>query len=239
MTCKFCSRKNNIFKITDFEKFKILYHSDPNILYHLDKNGFTFFQNILWSFSRERFKHSNKLLFNESVKALYYLLNTLDLLTLQKILSVESLNEPGFTTLHDYAKNILRYTDIDRKFIKKLEELGLQELLEKKDANDMNVYDYLKFNTPSKIKEIKEKQRQMKILEKRLIATIPLNKCEICNNPISVLNDIKNFKFLQEHIPIIKKIIESRKQITKMYNLQNNNHNYIISLWDEKLQQIL
>lgn len=247
MLCKHCIliNSNHSFKITNFEKFKKEYIENPNILYEIDKNGFTFFQNILWSFSRERFSHSNKILFSESKKALYFLLTTLEIHELRNILSLDSKNEHNFSVLHDYAKNLMSIKTMDWEFINKLKESNLEDLLLKKDNYGMSVIDYFNINTNAK-KQIIKNQRDIKKYEKEIIELLNVQKCEKCGGYIDLLNSIKEYDFSKfKMCPIIKHkirlIIELRNYIYGCYeNIQKDDdgHLYIISLWKEKLLQM-
>lgn len=244
--CKHCKiiKNKHIFKVTDFLYFKQKYIEDPTMLFQLDKNGFTFFQNILWSFSRERFKHSNKVLFKESLKALYFILDTIPESELRNILTVESLNQPNFTVLHDYAKNLFSVKEIDLDFIKHLEKLGVGDLLTNHDNDGMSVIDYLKCSDYSK-EIISEKQKIIKSTESEIIKLLNPRICSSCGNHLSLIYDIENFDFskFKGNLEIKQKIeliIRFRKEIQNLciYKKDGDGHLHIIKVWESKLNEI-
>jgi hypothetical protein len=247
MLCKHCIliNSNHSFKITDFDKFKKEYLENPDMINTIDKNGFTFFQNILWSFSRERFSHSNKLLFIESKKALYFLLNTLENEKLRDILSLDSKKEQNFSVLHDYAKNLMSIKNMDWEFINKLKEHNLEDLLLKKDNYGMSVMDYFNVSTNLK-KQIIHNQCDIKKYEKDIIQYLDVQKCEKCNGYINLLDSIKNYdfsKFKTNEIikDKVKLIIELRSYIYNSYKSiqkDNDGHSYVILLWKDKLAEM-
>ena len=246
--CKHCKLVKNThsFKITNFNKFKLDYLKNPSILHEIDKNGFTFFQNILWSFSRERFVHSNKVLFEESKKSLNFLLSSIPVDDLYNILTLESKNVENFTVLHDYAKNLLSVKSMDWEFIDKLKKLGLTDLLNKKDNDGLSTLNYLNKNTvPKDI--VRKNQEDIKNIERYIISLISPDKCNICGNHINLLDYIKEYNFskFKENKILIQKInilIKLRKNMQSIYGCikkDDDGHSYVISLWQEKLLQMI
>lgn len=248
--CKYCYWKttNNIFKVTDFNAFLKEYETDPNILNSRDHNGFTFIQNLLWNFSRERFKHSNKLLGSESIKAFYYLLQSLPHDRMRFLLETESLDEENFRVLHDYAKNLFYVNEQDGILLRKLEESGFKNLLELPDNSGLTVYDYIELNRTNRLNTVKSKQKKMKQLEESVIKIInsKLNKCNKCNRYLDLFGGIKSINFADYRgvidPGIIRKIILLRKDIVSIFyngiEKENDGHVYCIKAWESKLNEL-